>query len=122
MNIGKIIVQAFLGVAFLVTGGVKLAGVPQIQDEFTRYHYPQWFRVVTGTVEVTGAVGMLGGFFRPVLTRFAAFLLLTTMIGAILTHLRIKDPVRTMLVPLVLGTFASIHVLGNRRIAPLTSE
>ena len=44
------ILQALLGLAFLGAGGQKLAGTDQMVNDFDRYGYPQWFRIVTGSV------------------------------------------------------------------------
>jgi uncharacterized membrane protein YphA (DoxX/SURF4 family) len=43
----------------------------------------QWFRYVTGLIEVVSAVGLL----VPALAPFGALLLASTMVGAIATHL-----------------------------------
>jgi putative oxidoreductase len=45
----------------------------------------QWFRYVTGVIEVVSALGLL----VPASAPFAALLLAATMVGAIATHLSI---------------------------------
>jgi uncharacterized membrane protein len=40
-------------------GGVKLVGVPAAVHEFALIGFGQWFRYVTGILEVTGAIGLL---------------------------------------------------------------
>ena len=117
MKLTTKILQALLGLAFLGAGGSKLAGADQMVDEFHRYRYPQWFRVVTGSVEVSGALGMLVGIFRPVVAPFAGLFLTATMVGALATHLRIKDPVGKMAPPamlLVLSTTVLVAHLTGR--------
>jgi uncharacterized membrane protein YphA (DoxX/SURF4 family) len=63
-------------------GGSKLVGVQQQVDDFARYRYPRWFMLVTGAVEVTGALGMRVGIFVPTLAVLARLLLAATMVGA----------------------------------------
>lgn len=99
------VLQLLLGLAFLGAGGQKLAGTDQMVDDFDRY--PQWFRVVMGTVEVTGALGMLAGLYRPALVPAAGLLLSATMLGALTTHVRLKDPVSKMVPPAALLTLSA---------------
>lgn len=107
--------QVLLGVAFLGAGGQKLAATDQMVEEFDRYGYPQWFRVFTGVVEVTGAAGMLAGLFRPAVTPFAALLLATTMAGAVATHVRLGDPVKNVVPPSALLAMSGAVLAGARR-------
>ena len=107
------ILQAFLGLAFLGAGGQKLAGADQMVEDFDRFGYPQWFMYATGTIEITGALGMLVGLARPVVAPFAGLLLAATMTGALATHIRMKDPAQKMVPPTVLLTLSSV-VLARR--------
>ena len=108
-------VQGLLGLVFLGSGGSKLAGTNEMVDDFDRYRYPQWFRVVTGAVEVGGALGLLLGFFRPALTPLAGLLLGATMTGALATHARVKDPAAKGVMPGVLLGLATFVTLSRRR-------
>jgi len=107
-----IVLQVLLGLAFLGAGGSKLAGVQQQVDDLARYRYPRWFMLVTGTVEVIGAFGMLVGIFVPTLAVLAGLLLAATMVGAFLTHIRIKDPVGRMVPPIVLFTLSVVVLVA----------
>ena len=82
-RIGAWTLQATLGAAFLAAGFAKLAGVPFMVDLFAQIGLGQWFRVVTGVVEVTGAVALL----VPGLASIGALWLGGTMVGAVATHL-----------------------------------
>lgn len=74
--------QVLLGLAFLVSGGGKLAGTEMSVQQFQTYGYPDWFRLVTGAVEVIAAAGMLIGLRWPLTAGLAGLLLVPTMIGA----------------------------------------
>lgn len=65
---------------FLLAGGSKLAGVPAMVALFDAVGVGQWFRYVTGLIEVSSAVALL----VPSLAPFGALALVVTMIGAIL--------------------------------------
>src|SRR5947209_3039064 len=66
---------------FLLAGSSKLAGAPAMVQMFGAIGLGQWFRYLTGTIEVGGAILLL----VPSLARFGAALLVPTMVGAVLT-------------------------------------
>ncbi len=68
---------------FLMAGISKLAGVPMMVQMFGVIGAGQWFRYVTGAIEVSGAVLLL----IPALATYAGLGLAATMVGAIITHL-----------------------------------
>lgn len=82
-NYGGWALKIVVGLAFLAAGGSKLAGVEDMVLVFDQVGFGQWFRYVTGVIEVVGAVLL----FIPGRAVFGAGLLICTMIGAILTHL-----------------------------------
>ena len=77
-RIGAWSLQGVLAAAFLAAGVAKLTGVPFMVDLFAQIGVGQWFRFVTGAVEVAGAVALL----VPGLASVAGLLLGATMIGA----------------------------------------
>src|SRR3984893_5146665 len=58
-RIGAWTLQGIIAAAFLAAGFAKLAGVPFMVDLFAQIGVGQWFRVVTGVVEVIGAVALV---------------------------------------------------------------
>src|SRR5258708_10473583 len=82
-RIGAWTLKGIIAAAFLAAGAAKLAGVPFMVDLFAQIGLGQWFRVVTGVVEVTGAVALL----VPGLASIGALWLGSTMVGAVATHL-----------------------------------
>jgi uncharacterized membrane protein YphA (DoxX/SURF4 family) len=51
--------RILLALAFLAAGGAKLASVPAMVQIFDTLGFGQWFRYVTGVVEIAGAVALL---------------------------------------------------------------
>ena len=74
-----------LAFVFLMAGGIKLLSKPIAVWEFEQVGLGQWFRYLTGTLEVTGAVCLL----VPKLSRWGALLLTAVMTGAIIAHLTV---------------------------------
>jgi putative oxidoreductase len=100
--------QGIVAAAFVAAGFAKLAGVPFMVDLFAQIGLGQWFRVVTGVVEVTGAVALL----VPGLASIGALWLGGTMVGAVATHLFV---LHTSPVPaIVLGLLNAVVVYLRR--------
>lgn len=76
-------VRILLALAFGAAGAAKLAGVPQMVQVFDAIGFGQWFRYVTGLVEVGGAVLLL----VPATGFLGGLLLAATMVCAVATHL-----------------------------------
>ena len=77
------IVQIATAAMFLLAGSSKLAGVPAMVGLFDAIGIGQWFRYLTGSIEVVSAILLL----IPSLAFFGALLLVPTMVGAVVTHL-----------------------------------
>ena len=77
------VVKALLAATFLAAGGAKLYGVPMMVQTFEQIGLGQWFRYLTGSLEVLGAVAVV----MPATAGFAGVLLAAIMVGAVLTHL-----------------------------------
>jgi putative oxidoreductase len=107
-RIGAWTVQGILAAAFLAAGYAKLSGVPFMVELFDQIGVGQWFRVVTGLVEVTGAVALL----VPGLASVGAAWLGSTMVFAVATHLFIlhTSPVAAI----VLGLLNALVVYLRR--------
>jgi uncharacterized membrane protein YphA (DoxX/SURF4 family) len=82
-QIGLWSVKALLAVAFLAAGSAKLYGVPMMVQTFEHVGVGQWFRYLTGFLEVVGAAAVL----IPTVAGFGAVLLAAIMVGATLAHL-----------------------------------
>ena len=107
-RIGAWTLQAILAAAFLAAGSAKLAGVPFMVELFDQIGIGQWFRVVTGVVEVAGAVALV----VPGLASIGALWLGFTMVCAAATHLFIlhNNPVAAI----VLGLLNALVVYLRR--------
>jgi len=89
------VTQIVLAAMFLFAGGSKLVGAPAMVDLFAAIGLGQWFRYVTGAIEVSAAVALL----IPSAALFGAMLVIPTMLGAAATNLFLSQ---SPLVPFVL--------------------
>jgi putative oxidoreductase len=101
-------VQVAVAGMFLFAGGLKLAGAPAMVAVFDAIGVGQWFRYVTGSIEVVSALALL----VPTLAPFGALLLVPTMACAIATHLFI---VGGSPIPATVLLAALIAILWARR-------
>jgi uncharacterized membrane protein len=76
------VLQVLGAVSFLFAGYQKLAGDPQMVALFTAIGWGQWFRYLTGTLEILGAVALL----VPRLRALGALGLAGVMAGALVTN------------------------------------
>lgn len=58
-RLGAWALQIVVAAAFLAAGGAKLAGVPVMIQIFDQIGVGQWFRILTGVVEIVGAVALI---------------------------------------------------------------
>jgi putative oxidoreductase len=93
--------QGLLAVAFLYSGGTKLAGGEAITASFEEIGAGQWLRYATGTTEVVGGLALL---FLP-LAGLAAAALAAQMAGAAVTQVAFVADGSPVL-PVVLGLLA----------------
>ncbi|MFD6319554.1 DoxX family protein [Methylorubrum thiocyanatum] len=85
LNVAAWSLQVLIAIVFLAAGGAKLAGIPMMVQVYDLIGVGQWFRIVTGIVEIAGAIVLL----VPGYAAFAALWLACTMVGAILAHLTV---------------------------------
>lgn len=84
-NVGLWALQIALAVAIGAAGAAKLAGAPEMVQLFDAVGIGQWFRYVTGALELLGALLLL----VPAFAVRGALLLAAVMGGAVLAHLAV---------------------------------
>ena len=83
VNIVLWVLQIGAAGMFLMVGFLKLSGNPQLVALFEAIGIGQWFRYLTGSLEVAGAILLL----IPRTSGLGALILVGTMLGAVATHL-----------------------------------
>ena len=89
---------------FLMVGFLKLSGNPQLVGLFEAIGLGQWFRYLTGTLEVAGAFLLL----IPRMSGLGALMLAGVMVGAVVTHVFIVggSPLMAIILLVVTGVVA----------------
>ena len=86
--------QVLLGLAFLASAILKLAGAADTMRE--HLEIAPWFWVLTALVEIVGAAGMFASIKFPRLAVPAGLWIAALMGGALVAHLRVGDPFTSM--------------------------
>jgi putative oxidoreductase len=109
--------RILLALAFLAAGAAKLASVPAMIQVFDALGLGQWFRYVTGVVEIVGAVALL----VPAYAVLGAVWLAITMFFATLAHLFIlhTSPAPALV---LLALSAVIVTLGRSQVKVLVAR
>jgi putative oxidoreductase len=110
-------VQIALAGMFLLVGSSKLLSDPAMVGLFDAIGVGQWFRYLTGLIEVSSAVALL----VPSFAVFGALALVATMIGAVTTHLFIVGGSPALPAILLLGSAAVVWARRHQlvRVRPM---
>ena len=79
------LLQILGAAAFVAAGGSKLAGLPQMVGLFDQIGIGQWFRIVTGLLEVMGGLMLL----VPGTATYGGVMLALIMAAAAFTHVAV---------------------------------
>src|SRR5712672_4532717 len=104
VNVMLWVLQIAAAGMFLMVGFLKLSGNPQLVGLFEAIGLGQWFRYLTGTLEVVGAFLLL----IPRTSGLGALMLAGVMVGAVVTHVFIVggSPLMAMILLVVTGLIA----------------
>ena len=100
--------QVLVALAFVAAGSGKLLGSPDMIALFDAIGIGQWFRYVTGSLELVGALLLI----VPRKTALGAVLLACVMAGAVVAHLTVLPT--PPIAPLVLFALTTLIAWGRR--------
>ncbi|XEC96059.1 DoxX family protein [Paenibacillus tarimensis] len=108
------IIQGLLVVGFILFGTMKLTGNEMLVQTFTALGYSTGFMYFLGVCEVLGAIGLLVGFWRPILAMLASVGLILLLAGAVFSHLKAGQGMGEAMPAFVLLILTLVLVIGNR--------
>ena len=100
MDLLSAVFQGLLGAVFLFSGVMKFS--KQMEAEFARYSYPDWFRVFTGIAEILAAGSVIVGIWNQTAAAWGGILIAVIMLGAIYTHIKTGDSASKLFMPVLL--------------------
>jgi putative oxidoreductase len=104
------ILRILMAALFLFASYMKLSGNPMMVDEFNTIGLGQWFRYLTGLLELVGGIAIL----VPSVSVFAAIVLLAVDVGAFITQVAVLhgDWIHTVVIGAILA--AVIYLQRDR--------
>jgi putative oxidoreductase len=110
MTIVLWILRILMAALFLFASYMKLSGNPMMVDEFNTIGLGQWFRHLTGALELAGGLAIL----VPSVSVFAALVLLAVDAGAFVTQIAVLhgDWIHTVVIGAILA--AVIYLQRDR--------
>jgi uncharacterized membrane protein YphA (DoxX/SURF4 family) len=108
LNIALWTLQALVALVLVAAGSGKLVGSRDMIALFDAVGAGQWFRYVTGSLEVVGGLLLI----VPGKTAFGALLLACVMAGAVVAHLTVLHTAPTA--PFVLFALTALIAWGRR--------
>ena len=84
-----------------------------LKEEFASYGLPSWFSYFIGALKISSALLLIAGIWVPQLVLPVSILVSLLMIGAILMHLKIRDPLIKSLPALLMLTLGVGIILIN---------
>lgn len=104
------VLSVLMALFFLIAGVPKLLGAQGHVEHFASWRYPDWFRLVVGTVEVVSAILLL----IPRIAYLGAAGIAVIMAGATYTHV-LRVPEEAGRAPLTLTLLALAVLIGYAR-------
>ena len=100
--------KGLLAAVFVSAGGAKIYGVPIMVENIQQIGLGQWFRYLTGILEIVGGIMVL----MPPVVAIGGVLLSCIMVGAIATHLLLMGG--SAVPAIVLLVLSAIVVFAHR--------
>ena len=111
MKRAKSILLWIIGIMFIITGTLKLAHYdPMSEKLFGIAAYPTWLFYVVGLFELGGGALLLMKKTR----LYGAAMIIVVMIGALFTHMMLKDSFVHDIVPTLIIVFLGSMTVANR--------
>ena len=101
------ILSALVTLTFVGAGAAKLAGAAVMVDLFAKVGLGQWFRYVTGLLEVAAGIGLLISRYA----FYAAVVLAIVMAGAFIAHVTVlgSSPAAPLVLFVLTGVIAYLR-------------
>ncbi|WP_139995263.1 DoxX family protein [Paenibacillus paridis] len=110
MHILTIVLQSWLLFSMAFFGGSKIAGAKHQVELFDSIKLPQWFRVITGYVQIVACIGLIIGYWYPEVAAWSGIGIGIMMLLAILSHLRVNHSFGKVF-PAILNLLIAIAVV-----------
>lgn len=77
--------------------GYRGGSAQSMRDEFHAYGLPAWMFYLVGGLKIAAGIALIVGLWIPGIVRPAALLVAALMIGALVMHVKVRDPISRFL-------------------------
>lgn len=112
MTIVSIILQVLLGLGFFMFGYQKFVS-DEMKQGFEHFGYSDGFRIFTALFEIVAAIVIIIGIWVKPLAVVGGIMIVVTMVGAVLTHMKIKDGLKGYMMPVILLVLGAVVTSVN---------
>lgn len=84
-----------------------------IMEEFAVYGLPSWSCYLVGTLKVLAAIGLILAIWFPILLKPSATVLGVLLMGSVMMHVKIKDPIKKSIPALLFLAICIYLVFAN---------
>jgi uncharacterized membrane protein YphA (DoxX/SURF4 family) len=93
--------------------GYRGGNATNMKEEFGVYGLPFWFMILIGILKVGFALLLIAGLWVEQLTLVSAIAIALLMAGALIMHVRVKDPLKKSLPALTLLLLSAVVIFYN---------
>ena len=111
MTLLENIVEAFKIIVTVAIFFVWFVRYDNIKKEFLEYRYPSWFRDLVGILKISFTVMLHSAYNEIVL--IGAFGILILMLGAVITHIRVRSDFRKYIASVSMFIILSVIMLST---------
>ena len=114
LGIALLIGRVVFGLLFLAAGLAKIYGPPMMVAEFDQVGLGQWFRYLTGALEIAGTLLLI----RPATVSYGAGLLAVISLGALVAQVTVLhgDVIHAIVFAFILAVIAYVYLPDRRRL------
>lgn len=84
-----------------------------MKEEFATYGLPEWFCYLVGGLKVISGLVFLVGIFVPGIARYPAAVVSVLMLGALVMHVKVRDPLKKSLPAASVLALCALILLGS---------
>jgi hypothetical protein len=117
VQIFQVVISLSLLMVWLVRSkmetGYRGGDAKNMKEEFGVYGLPFWFMILIGMFKVGFALLFIAGLWIPQLTLVSAIAIAVLMAGALVMHVKVKDPLKKSLPALTLLLLSAVVIFYN---------
>ncbi|MGH8880246.1 MAG: DoxX family protein [Stackebrandtia sp.] len=111
MYIATVVIAGVLALMFIASGIPKVLAIPKAVAGADHLRVGHGLFRIIGVLEILGAVGVAAGLWWALPGIAAGVGLTALMIGGVITHVKVGDPVKTQASPAFLAVLSAAYVV-----------